>query len=210
MNQKPLLTLQAELDEVIKTNHPPLEGEDRLAKKILALIAEIMELANETRCFKFWSEDQEARVGGEVECENCEREGYGVLSGLGTEFEIRYSCNSCKGTGFIETPNRVLEELTDCFAFFFSIVNDLNMGDELSEMSAGVEGSDLVFLFNKILDTINHLNTNYGGCSVFPQVCIIYSQLLHLGEQLGFTHEQLEQAYIAKTKINHERQENGY
>lgn len=33
---------------------------------------------------------------------------------------------------------------------------------------------------------------------------------LGLGEMLGFTHEQIEEAYMAKNAINHKRQEEGY
>jgi dimeric dUTPase (all-alpha-NTP-PPase superfamily) len=34
--------------------------------------------------------------------------------------------------------------------------------------------------------------------------------MLSLGEFLGFTGEEIEQAYFAKNKINHVRQETGY
>ena len=55
MNIKKLFELQKQLDLRIEKEHPRQEGEDRLGKKILALLVEIGELANETRCFKFWS-----------------------------------------------------------------------------------------------------------------------------------------------------------
>jgi len=37
-----------------------------------------------------------------------------------------------------------------------------------------------------------------------------FNQLLHLGSMLGFTRNEIEQAYYQKNKINHERQANGY
>ncbi|HLU20909.1 MAG TPA: dUTP diphosphatase [Bacillaceae bacterium] len=46
--------MQHELDQYIEREHG-LENEDLVEKKILALLVEIGELANETRCFKFWS-----------------------------------------------------------------------------------------------------------------------------------------------------------
>ncbi len=46
--------LQMELDERIMTNHETTRLETR-NKRILALMVEIAELANETRSFKFWS-----------------------------------------------------------------------------------------------------------------------------------------------------------
>lgn len=46
--------MQHELDRYIEREHE-LHGEDLFEKKLLALLVEIGELANETRCFKFWS-----------------------------------------------------------------------------------------------------------------------------------------------------------
>lgn len=53
MNIERLLKMQKELDDHINRSHPT-DG-IRTYKKVLALIVEIAELANETRCFKFWS-----------------------------------------------------------------------------------------------------------------------------------------------------------
>lgn len=61
MNLEKLFKLQKELDEHIYNEHPVQDGEDRLAKKILALQVELGELANEWRGFKYWSHDQEPR-----------------------------------------------------------------------------------------------------------------------------------------------------
>lgn len=36
------------------------------------------------------------------------------------------------------------------------------------------------------------------------------SRFLALGEMLGFSWEEVEQAYLEKNKVNHERQEHGY
>ncbi|QTD41460.1 dUTP diphosphatase [Sporosarcina sp. Te-1] len=48
-----LFTMQRDLDSFIQSNH---EGHaDLFTKKGLALLVELSELANETRCFKFWS-----------------------------------------------------------------------------------------------------------------------------------------------------------
>jgi dimeric dUTPase (all-alpha-NTP-PPase superfamily) len=46
--------LQSELDEQIMTNHKVTRPQTQ-TRRILALLVEIGELANETRCFKFWS-----------------------------------------------------------------------------------------------------------------------------------------------------------
>jgi dimeric dUTPase (all-alpha-NTP-PPase superfamily) len=49
-----LFQMQKELDSHIEEKHQ-LENEDLFNRKVLALLVEIGELANETRCFKFWS-----------------------------------------------------------------------------------------------------------------------------------------------------------
>jgi dimeric dUTPase (all-alpha-NTP-PPase superfamily) len=49
-----LLEMQSQLDNYIEKEHG-LEEENLFGKKMLALLVEIGELANETRCFKFWS-----------------------------------------------------------------------------------------------------------------------------------------------------------
>jgi dimeric dUTPase (all-alpha-NTP-PPase superfamily) len=54
MDIEKLMTMQARLDQHIETKHG-LEAENLVGRKILALLVELGELANETRCFKFWS-----------------------------------------------------------------------------------------------------------------------------------------------------------
>lgn len=51
-----LFTMQKELDAYIEKNNQ-VEDQDLFQKKILALIVELGELANETRSFKFWSKN---------------------------------------------------------------------------------------------------------------------------------------------------------
>jgi dimeric dUTPase (all-alpha-NTP-PPase superfamily) len=54
MNLNKLFSMQDILDQRIEKQHN-LENTSLINKKILALIVELGELANETRCFKFWS-----------------------------------------------------------------------------------------------------------------------------------------------------------
>ena len=54
INLKELYSLQASLDAEIAENHG-VSYETTFEKRLLALIVEIGELANETRCFKYWS-----------------------------------------------------------------------------------------------------------------------------------------------------------
>ena len=54
MNLDELFKLQMELDKRIVEQHA-LQNRSLVSEKILALQVEIGELANETRCFKYWS-----------------------------------------------------------------------------------------------------------------------------------------------------------
>jgi dimeric dUTPase (all-alpha-NTP-PPase superfamily) len=54
MELEEMFTMQKGLDDHIKENHG-LEHEDVFDRKVLALLVEVGEFANETRCFKYWS-----------------------------------------------------------------------------------------------------------------------------------------------------------
>ena len=54
MNWEKLYDMQQELDNYIANNHE-LKGKDLYHERHLAFLVELGELANETRCFKFWS-----------------------------------------------------------------------------------------------------------------------------------------------------------
>ncbi len=114
MNLQKLFAAQAELDKHIYEQHPVEDGEDRLAKKILALQVELGECANEWRGF-------------------------------------RRTC------------------IQDQFRTLF----------HHSSM----------------------LSSNY---------VYFFEHLIGLGEILGFTWSQIEQAYFEKNAVNHKRQETGY
>jgi len=51
---KELFSMQKQLDQYIIDNHQ-LHNKTLLQEKCLAILVELGELANETRCFKFWS-----------------------------------------------------------------------------------------------------------------------------------------------------------
>ncbi|MFA1821251.1 dUTP diphosphatase [Virgibacillus oceani] len=54
MDWSSLYAMQRELDNYIESNND-LHNKDVFEQKYLALLVELGELANETRCFKFWS-----------------------------------------------------------------------------------------------------------------------------------------------------------
>ncbi|TRM12907.1 dUTPase [Lentibacillus cibarius] len=54
MEWSSLYKMQSQLDDYIESQHD-LQHVDLFQKKYLSLLTELGELANETRCFKFWS-----------------------------------------------------------------------------------------------------------------------------------------------------------
>jgi dimeric dUTPase (all-alpha-NTP-PPase superfamily) len=62
MNLEKLFNTQKELSNRILEAHPELRGQDLFNKKVLALLVELGECANEYRAWKFWSKDQKPRT----------------------------------------------------------------------------------------------------------------------------------------------------
>jgi dimeric dUTPase (all-alpha-NTP-PPase superfamily) len=114
LNLKELFELQAKLDERIYKGHPVQEGEDRLAKKILALQVEFGELANELpEVFKFWSNKKNNYEKALEELVDCL---HFILSiGLDLNFETE------PFFGKYTSPN-----LTRQFNFVFQDVSELS------------------------------------------------------------------------------------
>ncbi|MCU9594617.1 dUTP diphosphatase [Caldibacillus thermolactis] len=173
MNLKHLFELQAKLDERIYKEHPVQEGEDRLAKKILALQVELGELANELpEVFKFWSNKK-------------------------------------------NNYEKALEELVDCLHFILSIGLELGMDEIADELD--LKKFDFL-TSNTILSCF--IGLSYDIADFYYQrenddmVPYLYEHILlefaKLGKMLGFTWDEIEQGYLSKNKINHERQESGY
>lgn len=85
MDWNQLLNMQNGLDRHIEREHG-LQDADLVDKKILALLVELGELANETRCFKFWS--KKAPSEQEVILEEYV-DGIHFILSLGIEIGIR-------------------------------------------------------------------------------------------------------------------------
>ena len=182
MNLANLFETQKLLDNRIVDEHE-LQGQDLLPKKILALQVELGELANEWRGFKFWSRDQEPRT-------KKYSSDYLVLPD-GTEIE--------------KESNPLLEEYVDCLHFILSIGNDLEINIELYTI--------LPFEHKTILDQFSRTYYVISDLEHDPsqeELIAVLRHFLALGEMLGFTTDQIEQAYYQKNKINHQRQTDKY
>jgi len=183
MNLEKLFEAQRKLDEHIEREHPRQEGEDRLAKKILALMVELGELANEHRGFKFWSNDQKPRT-------NAVRH---------KKIDGKYY--------FDGVYNPLLEEYVDCLHFILSIGLEIEVSDEDIEIALEIkENQTSQNTFDQFVLVINWANSMHDD-NYYHE---LLASFIVLGEMLGFTWEQVEEAYFQKNAINHERQENGY
>jgi dimeric dUTPase (all-alpha-NTP-PPase superfamily) len=190
MNIAKLFEMQRKLDEHIMTEHPELRGQDNLPWKILALLVEIGELANEWRGFKKWSRDQKPRTKVLVK---------DWFEGLQHHQEFK---------------NPLLEEFADGLSFILSIGLELNIEDGEVVIDSDYTEENGVDTFNKLFETITdlrHMIEYSAYVDVVDQYEIMFNLFVGLGEKfLGFTQEQIEQAYFRKNKINHERQVQGY
>jgi dimeric dUTPase (all-alpha-NTP-PPase superfamily) len=162
MNIKKLYNLQKELDAHIKTNHQ-LQNDNLVDKKILALLVEIGELANETRCFKFWS--------------------------------LKPTAPKAK----------IIEEFVDGIHFILSL--GIECGFENNELEIhNSQTGDMTDQFLKVFECVSKFK-NTPSFIYYEQ---LFSEYLSLGLQLGFSHHDIEDAYLQKNEVNFERQENGY
>ena len=161
MNLKRLFQMQNTLDKRIETEHH-LEGMPLLQKKILSLQVELGELANETRCFKFWSTKKPS------------------------------------------SKDVILEEYVDCLHFILSIGIEKNFQDITLNIKPIT--SELSEQFLNLYINI----ADFTICTSVDNYLNVFQNFLSLGQNLGFCVEEIENAYLYKNNINHERQDNGY
>lgn len=161
MDFSQLFEIQRQLDKKILENHN-LQGRKLINFKVLALQVELGELANETRCFKYWSKK------------------------ASSERAV------------------ILEEYVDCLHFILSIgleidFTNITVKGELQEHSLSEQ---FLGLFNQIsLFYQTQSKQNYK---------ILFTLFLSLGNKIGFTMDEVEDAYMDKNKVNHQRQEQNY
>ncbi|MCL6615525.1 MAG: dUTP diphosphatase [Anoxybacillus ayderensis] len=181
MNLRKLFEMQRELDERI-VREKGLEGQNLLPNKILALQVELAELANEWQGFKYWKRNREPRT---------------VLTEIPSYAGIPFFADA-------KTRNPMLEEYVDCLHFLLSIGLESEIGtftgDELMPIKMGTVEIQFITLFKATVTFLEDIN-------YYPDMWELF---LGLGEMLGFTWNEVEEAYIAKNKINHQRQDGGY
>lgn len=223
MNLSKLFETQDVLDERI-VKEKGLEGQDLLPMKILALQAELGELANEWRGFKYWSENNKPRTRVDsttsdrrdfdyFQCFRCD-ETLALADGkeyLGTLYA---DCPQCDiEMHAMKARNPLLEEYVDCLHFILTIGLSLGMHSEDLTIDSDFASGNPVVTFMAMFDNVSVL-TSFVHHSTLADLVFAYEAMLNLfiglGEMLGFTWEQVEAAYYAKNQINHERQATGY
>lgn len=176
------------------------EGPDRFEKLVLALQVEIGECANEWRGFKFWSKDQEPRTINDVDY---------------------YKCEECFLNSRYKNP--LLEEYVDGLHFVLELgLEEYEDHDVKLPIAKWNLDTNLIKYptiskqFNKLFNEVGILEDAvtdhefYDASDVEDAFENLLRMYIGLGEMLGFTWEQIEQAYYAKNQVNHERQNSGY
>jgi dimeric dUTPase (all-alpha-NTP-PPase superfamily) len=158
-----LFVLQKNLDAHIEAKHG-LQQEDLFNRKVLALQVEIGELANETRCFKFWS--------------------------------IKSS----------SSQDVILEEFVDGIHFILSLGIECGFNEqsfELQRNPSSISVNEQFLLVYEKIGVFQRSKTHIDYVSLFESY-------LQLASQLGFSNDEIEEAYLSKNEVNYQRQENNY
>lgn len=204
MDLSRLFQMQRQLDDHIMTEHPDLKGQDNLDWKILALQVELGECANEWRGFKKWKKNREPRMVVEVFCDECQ----GTGTPIGIPEESGVDCWKCEGAGsYLKNP--LLEEYVDGLHFILSIGLEIDETNPLINVPLYAKEPSIEKQFLLVFECVWKMKyINY--CKDLKRYEDLINVFLGLGEMLGFTMEEVEQAYFEKNAINHQRQEAGY
>jgi dimeric dUTPase (all-alpha-NTP-PPase superfamily) len=163
MDVTSLFHIQSKLDQKIMDTHQ-LHNKDLTPSKILALQVELGELANETRCFKFWSLKE-------------------------------------------PSPRHVIsEEYVDGLHFILSLGLDKNYMDEVKVSINNEVQKTQLEAFAKVFDLISA----YSNEQTLTHYQSLFQAFVDLGQVLGFSWTEIEQAYLEKNQVNHARQQQGY
>lgn len=166
-------------------DHIGYEGEDKKDKMLLALLVEIGECANEWRGFKYWSTDQTPRTEP-YDCKLCD------------EYTVGHSA----------TDNPLLEEYVDGLHFVLDYGLEIGVDpNRVSVIKYSVNGS-VTKQFLTVQESLFRLKNSVDGSKLMYE--LLTSHYLCLGKMLGFSDDDIFNAYVEKNKVNHQRQDNGY
>ncbi|NLI94914.1 MAG: dUTPase [Erysipelotrichaceae bacterium] len=156
-----LFAYQKDLDEHIHELKGLTYGQT-LARRKLAFLVELGELANKTRCFKYWSNQQS------------------------------------------EERELLLDEYADGLHFLLSL--GLATGVVVEEITYTATTSDLTTAFLTVYSVFNSFVANNDR----KQYIALLRAFFALGSSLGFSEEEVKDAYLKKLRTNYRRQANNY
>jgi len=156
-----LYELQQKLDEKI-IESTTKNTDDMLEDKILALIVEVSELANETRCFKYWS-----KKGPNAQEQILEEyvDGIHFLLSLGLDFNYRYDLKKDK----LNTVPSLTKGFHDVYEHIYLFKHDpteenyFKLMNTYLSLSIALNFTELD-IFNAYLDKnkVNHMRQHSG------------------------------------------------
>lgn len=161
VNLTELFLAQSKLDENIAINHNVTYKTTR-SRRILSLIVEIGELANSTRCFKYWSNKPS------------------------------------------ESKERVLDEYADGLHFFLSL--GIDIGVVVYNYIISTQKRDLTDQFLEVYSLVNIFYKNQDEDSYIEA----FTSFLSLLPLLGYSWQDLHEAYFKKLDENYIRQKTNY
>ncbi|WP_164219347.1 dUTP diphosphatase [Virgibacillus sp. YIM 98842] len=217
MNLQKLIDKQGELLNFI-LQEKNLNEQDVVKDTFLALQVELGEFANEGRWFKYWSEDQSPKTSISLgDCIHCNGKGFNGLD----------ECTQCNGKRKT-INNPLLEEYVDGMHFFLQVAILNKWEDALFIFEEQLDPNEFDGKLTEwLLETLYFINKSYFENPTdeqnekwikafgFPESQYHFRTawilFLNIGiNGFGFTYEDIENAYMDKNKINHERQEAGY
>lgn len=163
MDLRELFEMQKGLDEHIAKTHQ-LQTDRLINQKVLALLVELGELANETRCFKFWS---------------------------------------IKGASPKEV---ILEEFVDGVHFILSLGLDCGYDRDVRVEDLVLVDENVTNQFLAMYETVHR----FFAEGTFDSYHSMLESYFVLGKMLGFSYEEIKEAYISKNEVNYKRQKEGY
>lgn len=212
MNISDLFQMQKALDEKI-VQEKGLEGQDFTTEKVLALIVELGECANEFRMFKFWSTDQEPRT--EVHKLKKEYKHLHITQTGAYEYQLRDEFGNVVESDVTDyhhdITNPLLEEYVDVVHFAISLAIQFRVEADAIKTLKKTRAATQQFIHCSAIASGLQRNHFYEyGNNTGEIAKKLLEEVLHLGELLEFTEDEIEAAYFSKNATNIVRQETNY
>lgn len=161
MDIQTLFSIQKQLNDRIVEEHK-LVGQDLFQEKLLAFIVEVGELANETRCFKYWSRKSSSERGVILE---------EYVDGL--HFALTLGLSLGYTTVLVKEEFELQEKVTDHFLAVLNLAQQLDSNQSLEHFQQFMDsffalGKKLGFTYDEMekayleKNKVNHERQNSG------------------------------------------------